>query len=100
MCATYCAAICAHALVFVGAAYTLPVHVPEVGCSQGGDWFNCSIACWPAAWMDEISGSIIVQFGVDVANTRVICAASRASVTPAWVSRFLSDTVRNDSARP
>src|SRR4051794_38956583 len=58
------------------------------------------MACWHEALMVEMSGSIFDQLGVEVANTSGICAASLASVTPAFVSRFLSAVVRRDSARP
>src|SRR3954452_21866258 len=57
------------------------------------------MACWPEALMAEMNGSIFDQLGVEVANTRVICAASRASVTPAFVSKLLSAVVSRDSAR-
>src|SRR5690348_10986696 len=58
------------------------------------------MACWPEALIAEMNGSIFVQLGVEVANTSGICAASRASVTPAFVSRLLSPAVRKDSPRP
>src|SRR4051812_46819141 len=58
------------------------------------------MAGWPEALIAGMNGSIFVPVGGGGGDNRGVCAASRASVTPAFVSRFLSAVVRNDSARP
>src|SRR6478609_3650672 len=86
--------------MFVGAANALPAQVPDVGCSHGGDWLSCSIACCPVLWMAATRGSILVQSGVCVAYTIDAREDKRVSVRPALVSSCLSDVPRRASPRP
>src|SRR6185369_12534094 len=86
--------------MFVGAANALPAQVPDVGCSHGGDWLSCNIACCPVLWIAAISGSIFVQSGVCVAYTIEAREDRRVSLSPALVSNCLSEVPRSASPRP